>query len=366
MPKSARKLKEEALANRRQRAAFSRFLAEVLATVLLLLAGFWLVSGWSRLRKPSGMSLTEPLPPASHTSFRQPSEPRIETVAAATSPERPANPLRRNLAVALEALQAELDPMEQAQKLASLVQTVAAADLPEAVAFLNEQPPTKLGRALELRLLRQWAGNDPQTAANWVSQGSLGAVRPEAINAVAVVWANQNLSEAAQWLRQLPGEAEQAGALVTAAYEAARTQPVEALKLASEVPAGEPRNDLIIHAASQWAAQAPADAAEWASRIPDSNLRQRVLAEVATAWGESDPMAAATFAAQTLAPGKPQSDAVVGVVQRWAPKEPAAAAAWVAEFPAGTLRDTALQELAKLQPEQSHAGSPEAGVSSQR
>jgi hypothetical protein len=256
--------------------------------------------------------------------------------------------------------------MEQAEKLASLAQEITPADLPEVVAFLNEEESTKLGRALELRLLRQWAGNDPQTAANWVSQLSLGSARPEGINAVAVVWANQNLSEAVQWMRQLPGEGERTDALVTAAYEAARTQPVEALKLASELPPSEPRNDLIIHAASQWAAQTPEAAAEWAGRITDSNLRQRVLAEVATAWGESDPVAAATLASQALSPGKPQSDAVVAVVQRWAPKQPAAAAAWVAEFPAGTLRDTALQELAKLQPEQVNTASPDSGVSGQQ
>jgi len=256
--------------------------------------------------------------------------------------------------------------MEQAEKLASLAQEITPADLPEVVAFLNEEESTKLGRALELRLLRQWAGNDPQTAANWVSQLSLGSARPEGINAVAVVWANQNLSEAVQWMRQLPGEGERTDALVTAAYEAARTQPVEALKLASELPPSEPRNDLIIHAASQWAAQTPEAAAEWAGRITDGTLRQRVLAEVATAWGESDPVAAATLASQALSPGKPQSDAVVAVVQRWAPKQPAAAAAWVAEFPAGTLRDTALQELAKLQPEQVNTASPDSGVSGQQ
>jgi hypothetical protein len=261
--------------------------------------------------------------------------------------------LLRNLEVALESLQAESDPMEQAQKLESVAQQFAAADLPEVIGFLNEQKPTGLGRALEVRLLRQWAGNDPQTAANWVSQISPGAARPQAINAVAIVWANQNLSEAVQWMRQLPGEGERTDALATAAYEAARTQPIEALTLASELPPGESRNDLVIHAASQWAAQAPAEAAQWASRIPDGNLRQRVLAEVATAWGESDPVAAATFA-------------VVGVVQRWAPKQPAAAAAWVAEFPAGTLRDTAIQELAKVQSEQARAGSPESGVSAQQ
>jgi hypothetical protein len=299
--------------------------------------------------------------------MQRPSAPGPETPTVATLPGLPATPLLRNLAVALESLQAEPDPMEQAQKLASLAQAIAAADLPQAIAFLNEETPTKLGQALELRLLRQWAGNDPETAGDWVSQLSPGPVRSEAINAVAIAWANQNLSGAVQWMRQLPGEGERMDALVTAAYEAARTQPAKALDLASELPAGESRSDLIIHATSQWAAQSPADAAQWASRIHEGNLRQRVLAEVATAWGESDPVAAATFAAQALAPGKPQSDAVVGVVQRWAPKEPAAAAAWVAEFPAGTLRDTALQELAKLQPAPDHVvGSQAAEVSGPR
>jgi len=339
-------------------------LAETLAWMLLVPAGLWLLSGRGGLRKPSDSSLVEPRPAARQPSVGLQSAPGIEAPLPVTSPEPPTNPLLRNLASVLDSLQAETNPMEQAQKLASLAEGVAAADLPEAIAFLNEAKPTRLGQALELRLLRQWAGNEPQTAANWVSQLSPGTVRPEALNAVAIVWANQNLSEAVQWLRQLPGEGERTEALVTAAYEAARTQPVEALNLATDLPPGESRNDLIIHAASQWAAQAPAAAAEWASRIPDGNLREQVMAEVSTAWGETDPVAAATFATQSLAPGKPQSDAVVGVVQRWAPKQPAAAAAWVAEFPAGALRDTALEELAKLQPEPDPAATPasEAGA----
>jgi hypothetical protein len=349
-----------------QRVPFSRFLAEALALLLVLPAGFWLLSGWGGLRKASTPPPPDLLSPATQPSVRPQSEPRLQIAAAATAPGAPASPLLRNLAVALESLQAEPDAMEQARKLASLAQGIAPADLPEAVAFLNQEKPTHLGRALELRLIRQWASNDPQTAADWVSRSSLAPARPEAINAVAIVWANQNLSEAVQWVQQLPGEGERTDALVAAAYEAARSQPVEALKLASELPAGDSRNDLITHAASQWAAQAPEDAAEWAGRIPDDNLRQRVLAEIATAWGESDPEAAATFAAKMLTPGKPQSDAVVGVVQRWAPKQPAAAAAWVDQFPAGTLRDTALQELAKLQAEPDRAASPEPAASSQQ
>jgi hypothetical protein len=358
MSKSAQRLQSEALRNRRQRAAFSRFLAEALALLILLPTGIWLLSGWGGARKTSETAPATPLDPVSQPSIPQRSVPRVDATAAVAASGSPANARLRNLVVALESLQTEADPMEAAQKLAGMAQEIAAADLPQAIQFLNDEKPTHLGRALELRLLRRWAGEDAQTAANWVSQLSPGSLRSEAINGVAIAWANQDLPEAAQWMRQLPGEGERTGALFTAAYEAARTQPVEALNLASELPAGESRNDLIVHAASQWAAQAPEAAAEWASRIPDVNLRQQVLADVVTAWGESDPVAAATFAAHMLAPGKLQSDAVVGVVQRWAPKQPAAAAAWVAEFPAGALRETALQELAKLQPEQDHPENP--------
>ena len=256
--------------------------------------------------------------------------------------------------------------MRQAQELERLSQEIAARDWPRVIDFLSEEKTPKAGVGLRRRLLRQWAANDPHAAADWVSQSPGGGpARSEAINTVAIAWANQNLADAAQWVRQLPGEGERTAALSAAAYEAARTQPLEALRLGSELPAGETRDDLIMHAASQWAAQAPEDAARWAGGIPDADLRQRVLAEIATAWGESDPVAAAAFAVEALAPGKPQSDAVVGVIQRWAPKQPEAVAAWVAEFPAGTLRDTALQEIAKLQPERDHAGTPDSGASAQ-
>ena len=49
-------------------------------------------------------------------------------------------------------------------------------------------------------------------------------------------------------------------------------------------------------------------------------------------------VAAATLAADELPPGRPQADVVVGVVQRWAVRDPVAAADWVDTLPAGTLR----------------------------
>ena len=238
--------------------------------------------------------------------------------------------------------------MEQAHKLANLAQEIAAADLPEVVEFLNEEKATKLGRALELRLLRQWAGNDPQAAANWVSRiPTEGSARPHAINAVASVWANQDLAGATAWVNQLP-EDDRPGGLLSVAYEAARTEPTAALNLAAGLPAGQSQEDLVVHAARQWASQDPKGAADWAGQITEEGLRDRVLGAVATEWGERDPAAAATLAIKSMAPGKPQDDAVVGIVQRWVQKEPAEAAAWVTAFPEGPLQDAAMKNLLHL------------------
>jgi hypothetical protein len=77
-------------------------------------------------------------------------------------------------------------------------------------------------------------------------------------------------------------------------------------------------------------------------------LRERVLADMAATWADSDPAKAAELAVRELSPGTRQSEAVLGIVQRWVQNQPEQAAAWVAAFPSGTLRDTALEELVKL------------------
>jgi hypothetical protein len=272
----------------------------------------------------------------------------VEFSPATVATELPARPFLRNLAATLAAIQTVSDTLRQDEKLETLAQDIGEADLPAAIEFLNRRAPALLERDLKLRLIRRWAGIDPHAAADWVSQTPMGSERQEAIEDVAIIWANQNLLDAAGWVRQLPGAAERNGGVLSVAYEAARTEPVAALELAMELPAGESRDNLITHAASQWVATYPEAALEWVKQIPDGHLHERVLAAITTIWGEADPIVAATLAVTELSPGKPQDDAVVGVVQRWVQKKPEDAAAWVIGFPQGTLRDTALEELVKL------------------
>jgi hypothetical protein len=252
------------------------------------------------------------------------------------------------LVAAVKVIEAEADPTLWDSELDRLSAEVALADVPAAVRLLYSQSGSELAHRLGLRLVRVWADHDPQAAADWVVASLTGYSRAAAIDGLAIVWANRNGQRAAKWVRQLPDPEDRNHALVSAAYEVARTEAIEALGLASDLPPGEARDNLVAHGVGQWASSSPLDAANWAKQIPDENLRQRVLAETATAWARSDPIGAATLALESLAPGKPQEDAVVGIVQRWAQMEPEKAAAWVLEFPAGALRDTSLEELVQL------------------
>lgn len=319
-----------------------------LGLTLIVAVGFWRPGG---LLTSPGVSETA-FAGAAHSAVPLPvwqkSATESEDPAATIATEPPPAPFLRNLAATLESLQAEPDIIQRAEKLDALVQALAPTDLPAAVEFLGGRSSSEFNHDLRMRLIRQWAGADPQAVADWASRLPPGPERQEAITGVAIVWANQNLSQAVEWVRQLPEGNERNGGLLSVAGEAARIKPIESLILAMETPAGEVRDDLISHAASEWAAQAPAAAAEWANQITDPALRERMVKDIATEWGESDPVAAATLALNSLTPGRQQDDAVMGVVQRWVQKQPEETAAWVAGFPEGALRDTALEELVKL------------------
>src|SRR5205085_990495 len=152
-----------------------------------------------------------------------------------------------------------------------------------------------------------------------------------------------NVSDAIAWARDLP-ETLRAGPLLKIANEAIGTDPRQALELARELPASDGRNEVIARAASEWAVHDPEQIAMWAENIPDQQLREEVISKVAMTWGETDPTKAAELAIAQLSDAKPKNDAVIGIVQRWVQTRPNDAAAWVATFPEGELRETAARE----------------------
>lgn len=244
---------------------------------------------------------------------------------------------------------AEIHGEPESARSAHLIQaadSLAPDHLRAVIAALHAEADNEAAFGWYSRLIRRWAAQDPRAAAAWVAGMPAGSAREDACEGIAIAWAGTDLSAAITWAGQLgPGD-EQQQVLLTIAYEATRPAPATALAIAEALERTPARDDLMVHAVMQWAVLNPKDAAAWAGRTSDGALRERILATVATVWADRDPAQAANLALDSLAPGRPRDDAVIGIVQRWLQRDPAAVTAWVSRFPDGPLRLTAINTIA--------------------
>jgi hypothetical protein len=246
----------------------------------------------------------------------------------------------------------EEDGVGREKAIDSLIQGLDPSELSSAIRFFSERESNGRASGVAGRLIRHLAEIDPALAAGEVEMLPESAEREKAMQDVAIAWASRNADDAAKWVRRWPdGDAREHG-MIGVAYEAARHSPLGAMAMAAERAPSPARDDLISHVAAQWAATDPQAASEWVKKIPDAALRARVAGTIAAEWAERDPVAAAAMAVSRLPAGRLQDDAVIGIVERWVQIDPDAAQSWVQQFPNGALRQTAMDNLAKLWPDQ--------------
>jgi hypothetical protein len=130
--------------------------------------------------------------------------------------------------------------------------------------------------------------------------------------------------------------------------EVVQFDPVQAVALAEHYSGGY--IPLLENLMSQWAEHDEAAAAAYASGKPSGEARNRLLSRVALIRAQSHPAEAAKLAAEQIAPGDIQDEAIIGVLHQWARQDPISALAWVRLFPSGELRARALQELEAARP----------------
>ena len=247
----------------------------------------------------------------------------------------------------LEAIRKETDPMRREQRIAYVIESFGLTRVPAALDELHHLKDDPLTNELGMRLLHRWAEDDAAAAAGWADSLPEGKWRTAALKQAAIAWSNEHLNQAENWARSLPDELERDSQLLAIAHEAVRSDPLQALQIAADLPASGSSDELIRRAAMEWASKDAEGAAEWARKIEGTTLREQVLSGVALAWGAHDPIAAATFVVNELPPGRLQTDALVGIVQRWTQNDPVQATAWVKSFPEGTLRREAMASLAQ-------------------
>lgn len=115
----------------------------------------------------------------------------------------------------------------------------------------------------------------------------------------------------------------------------------------AKLPADSPeRTRMIPHLAMRLAENDPAQATRWAGALESDQDQSLAYGKIALVLSSTDPQAAAKMLSDSGVVGRDFDVAVVQVVQRWAAKSPAEAAAWVAQFDAGEARTASLQAIA--------------------
>ncbi len=316
-----------------------------LRTLFILLAviitGFVLILRRTNNTVPASIRIT----PSEFSSRTQqtvrPASANASADSTVRTNSRPASPLEQML----EALNP--DTVRRQPEIDKLVKEMSTADRVHALEQLWTENATGARRELTGELLRKWAEEMPQAAAEWIAAKPSGELQRDGARSVAILWADHSVAEAATWVRSWPDEQKDAG-LLAVGYEAARTSPKDALWLASELSPSPARDGLIGQAVREWTSHDPEAPLAWAEKIENSTLREQVFAGAAISLSDTDPAAAADLALQKLPPGGRQDDTVVSIVQRWAQVQPAEAADWVAQFPPGRLRESAVENLVQL------------------
>lgn len=144
---------------------------------------------------------------------------------------------------------------------------------------------------------------------------------------------------------QIADPNERNAAMARVCYQWAEFDPRGAIEHAlawqlEEVPG------LFENLALQWASADLPAARAWTETQPPSEFRSELVMRIGFALAQKDPEAAAHYVIRETSPGPAQTEAAISVLHQWLQKDPDAALAWANGFPAGALRERALQEVA--------------------
>ena len=145
----------------------------------------------------------------------------------------------------------------------------------------------------------------------------------------------------------MPSRDQQDETLARICYDWAGFDPRGAVENAIEWELDE-MPGLIGNLAQQWASADLSAARDWTKLQPRGEVRSELVSQIGFVMSQDDPLAAAGYVLKELEAGEAQTEAVISVLHQWALQDPAAASSWAGTFPAGALRERAIQELAGI------------------
>jgi hypothetical protein len=186
-------------------------------------------------------------------------------------------------------------------------------------------------------LLPELIAMSPRDAGLLAEEWEAGPLRDELLSSVIRLWTATDFAGAMTWLAGLESRRDRRNAAEAGAAEIARTDPAGAIEVSQIFQAGIGDGSLE-HLVQIWTEESPREAVDWAVGRPAGLQRDLLLARIAYVRAQQDPLEAATLAVDFMTPGPVRDGAIAAVARQWAVRDPAAASAWVGQFPAGSLR----------------------------
>ena len=237
---------------------------------------------------------------------------------------------------ALAALPSVADIHDRARVHAAIVRRWAELDGRGAFEYANSLGEGEMKVQAMAAVAEVLAHSDPQfLAAQAATMPSTRSSR-ELIQELTSTWAATDVYSALAWAEKLPEGLSKNDALAIIRSQLGRQNPEEAAAQLSQLPPGDSRNSLISNLAAQWGLRDPAQATAWANSLPPAE-KTLAMSGLAGAWAQCDPIAAGNLVVK-LPEGEAQNQAALAVALSWAGQNPAAAAAWVLQFPEVTLQ----------------------------
>jgi hypothetical protein len=212
--------------------------------------------------------------------------------------------------------------------------------------IVQELPPNLMEYAFALPALHQRMMSDPKAAADWMS--SHRNISEAHVFSLVHDWGQKDREELRAYLAGLPEGGWKEKAAAAASGEVLSNDPVEAIVWAEQLCPGERQTGLFGMATLDWVKRDPDAAAQWVGRVNDPDLREQLVGSLAVGYADIDPAQAAECALQLLQPGAMLDRSLAEIAWTWAMREPAAAVAWVAQFPEGSARQMALGNVMSI------------------
>ena len=263
---------------------------------------------------------------------------------ASSSPSREA--IVASVAAQLREWMDDDDPELRERRIADIDRMISDGGrrpIREQLDLVAALPDAMMDFAFGLPSLQQWMFAEPRAALEWIEAHP--GISQARVLTLFQEWRDHDRAAARAYIEQLPPGEWKDKAVVAATHAGLADDPTTAINWARDMKRDAAQLGLLGTATTEWARRDAVTAGRWVGGIDDLSLREELTSSLAVGFADTDPQAAAALVLDSMLPGPVLDRSIGEIAGAWARREPAAAAVWIAKFPAGHARQLALENL---------------------